>query len=130
MNFTAGPGEKPSFFETSVEVPPYLRPGAMNKADKGRLDGKNILSTLVHNLDSNVQDIDEHLEEYQSESESQKPKNSGPSYMKITGKGSYYNYKDFMRDYFDHRELVAMKPFDRIERIKQTREFYKSKNYL
>jgi len=63
-----------------------------------------------------------------------------PSHMKITGnfrifkliilgKGKYYNYKDFMEDYFEHRELLAMQPLERIRRIKKSREFYKPKRF-
>ncbi|CAI2381180.1 unnamed protein product [Moneuplotes crassus] len=158
ITFEREPTEKPTFFETSVDVPSHLKTSALyikrgrdpdgpKGEPKGDCNQENLglntrfnkqLTADLKNFNMNpmgrkeVYQIGEHLDEYDTDSSKEIPRDSNasaPSYMKITGKGNYYNYKEFMSDYFDHRELIAMKPFDRIERIKQTREYYKPKRF-
>ena len=48
------------------------------------------------------------------------------SYLKIIGRGNYNGYKDFMNDYFKHRDLIALKDMNRTDRIKYSRKLYKN----
>lgn len=49
------------------------------------------------------------------------------SYLKIIGRGNYSGYKDFMNDYFKHRELIALRDLNRTDRIKNSRKQRKQK---
>lgn len=41
------------------------------------------------------------------------------------GQSKYTGYKEFMNDYFKHRELIAMRDMNKAERVKYSRKLYK-----